>query len=71
MKSVVIYDSRFGNTKVLSEAMGAALQVQGPVRVLSVDEAVPESPVDADLLVVGGPTHDHGMRARCGASWKR
>lgn len=63
MRSLVVYDSKFGNTKKLADAIGAKLQEQGSVLVLSVESATPQEVGAADLLVIGGPTQAHGMSA--------
>jgi hypothetical protein len=57
MKAIVVYESVFGNTHAIAEAVAEGL---GGVPVLSVREAV-ERAGDLDLLVVGGPTHAHGL----------
>ena len=57
MKAVVVYESVFGYTRAIAEAVAEGL---GGVPVLSVREAV-ERAGDLDLLVVGGPTHAHGL----------
>jgi flavodoxin len=55
MKSLVVYDSLYGNTKAIAQTIGAALP--GEAEVLHVGEA-PASGLEAyDLLVVGAPTH--------------
>jgi hypothetical protein len=57
MKAIVVYESVFGNTHAIAEAVAEGL---GGVPVLSVREVV-ERAGDLDLLVVGGPTHTHGL----------
>jgi hypothetical protein len=62
MRAVVIYESMYGNTHVIAEAVGAGLREHGEVVVVSVQHA--SEAIEAalpDLLVVGGPTHAHGM----------
>ena len=55
MKTLVVYDSVYGNTKAVAQSIGAA--IPGEVEVLYVKEA-DASGVDAyDLLVAGAPTH--------------
>lgn len=50
----------YGNTRAVAEAIAEALRTAGhDAEVVSVAEA-PEAP-EADLLVVGGPTHMHGL----------
>ena len=58
MKALVVYESWFGNTRLLAEAIAAALP--GEAAAVSVDD--PPPPLgDLDLLVVGAPTHVHGL----------
>ena len=47
MRAVVVYESMFGSTHLVAEALADGLR--------SVDG------VDADVVVVGGPTHVHGL----------
>lgn len=62
MRTLVAYESMYGNTAAIGEAIATSLRAQG----LEVD-AGPISrigPADAarvDLVIVGGPTHAHGM----------
>ncbi len=64
MESMVVYHSQFGNTRTLAEAIAAALQVHGRVRLFGLDREVPLNLGRVDLLVVGGPTQAHGMTGR-------
>ena len=65
MRAVVVYESMYGNTHLIADAIAAGLRTAFDVRVLPVSHARPEVIADADLIVVGGPTHIHGMtRAR-------
>jgi hypothetical protein len=57
MRAVVVYESMFGNTRKIAEAIGVGLRPLGSVEVVPVCRAVPELLAGADLLVVGGPTH--------------
>ena len=61
MRAVVVYESMYGNTHLIAEAIGAGLSTVFDVRVVPVVQASPEVLADADLVVVGGPTHVHGM----------
>jgi flavodoxin len=55
VKTLVVYDSKYGNTKMVAEAMGAALPDEVEVRHV---EQVDVSGLGAyDLLIVGSPTH--------------
>jgi hypothetical protein len=62
MRAFVVYESMYGNTAAIGEAIAAGLNAGG-LRA----EAGPLSKIGAaeitqvDLLVVGGPTHVHGM----------
>jgi hypothetical protein len=61
MRAVVVYESMYGNTHLIADAIGAGLSTAFDVRVVPVSTAWPEVIADADLVVVGGPTHVHGM----------
>lgn len=64
MKSLVIYESEYGNTEKLARAIGDALSVHGEGRVAGVGETAGLlDRGDADLLVVGSPTQRHGLPA--------
>jgi hypothetical protein len=62
MQAFVVYESMYGNTAKIAEAIGRGLTDAGlTVLVEPFNHVPPEQVVDADLLVVGGPTHAHGM----------
>src|SRR5437763_11115528 len=61
MRAMVIYESMYGNTHAIAEAIGRGLAPGNDVTVVPVAEATPELLSDADLVVAGGPTHVHGM----------
>ena len=62
MRSLVIYESMYGNTHEIAEAIGRGLAEEGSeVAVVPVHEATAERLAEVDLVVVGGPTHGHGM----------
>jgi hypothetical protein len=61
MKTVIIYESMFGNTRVVADAIAKGLGAGNDAVVVPVAEARPELLDGADLVVVGGPTHVHGM----------
>lgn len=63
MRSLVVYESSFGNTQRIAEEIAAALAQEGEVVLHTVDEPLP--PLEGlELLVVGGPTHVHGLSSR-------
>ncbi len=61
MKTVIVYESMFGNTRVIAEAIASGLRPENEVVVVPVGGARPEALDGAGLVVVGGPTHVHGM----------
>jgi menaquinone-dependent protoporphyrinogen IX oxidase len=61
MRAVVVYESMFGNTHAVADAIGRGLSHGAEVAVIPVTQATPDLVAAADLLVVGGPTHVHGM----------
>lgn len=64
MRALVVYESAWGNTRSVAEAVAEGLR-HGPhaaaVEAVEVGVAPPLAEVDVDLLVVGGPTHAFGM----------
>ena len=57
MKALVIYDSVFGNTEQVAQAIGQALLAEGhEVQSLRVTEASPQQVTEVDVLLVGSPT---------------
>jgi len=69
MRAVVVYESMFGNTHAIADAIGQGLEPLDGVVVVPVVEAGRERLVHADLLVVGGPTHFHGMSRTSTRKW--
>jgi hypothetical protein len=67
MRAVVIYESMFGNTRRVAEAVAAGLSARLGADRVSVLEAgaaaaADRAPVEGvDLVVVGGPTHAFGL----------
>lgn len=64
MHTVIVYESMYGNTREIAEAIADGVHQADPaadVDCLPVAEAGPDVTRAADLLVVGGPTHMHGM----------
>ena len=56
MKVLIIYDSVFGNTEQVAQAMGNALGSQAEVNILRVGDVKPEHLTGLDVLIVGSPT---------------
>ncbi len=61
MRTVIVYESMFGNTRQIADAIGEGLSSAGEVTVVPVGAASQDVIGAADLVVVGGPTHMHGM----------
>jgi flavodoxin len=61
MHAVVVYESMYGNTHTIAEAIAKGLAPGNQVTVVPVAEATQELLDEADLVLVGGPTHIHGM----------
>lgn len=61
MRALVIFESMYGNTQAIANAIADGLRSGMSVEVLEVGAAPTVIAADVDLLVVGGPTHAHGM----------
>lgn len=62
MKARVAYESMYGNTARIAGAIGSGLAETGiVVTIAGIDALDADATADADLLVVGGPTHAHGL----------
>ena len=71
MRALVVYESMFGNTHAVAQHIAEGIETTLEVAVAAVHHATAEQIADADLVVVGGPTHVHGMsseRSRAGAA---
>lgn len=61
MRAVVVYESMFGNTGEVAEAIAEGLRTHMSTDVVEVGHAGAAAAVDVDLLVVGAPTHALGL----------
>jgi hypothetical protein len=61
MGAVVVYESMFGNTRRVAQAVAEGIREVMPADVVEVGEAAAGDRLDADLLVVGAPTHAFGL----------
>ncbi len=61
MRALIVYESIYGNTHVVANHIAEGLREHFDVDVVPVGEATAARVAAADLLVVGGPTHIHGM----------
>lgn len=66
MRVTVVYESLFGNTRTLAQAIAEGIRTAAPgadVCCIPITEAGPAA-AEADLLVAGGPTHFLGMTSQ-------
>lgn len=73
MPALVVYESMYGNTQKVAEAVAEGLAGAMPVEVVEVGGAPAAPPQDTTLLVVGAPTHALGLsrpRSRADAAGK-
>ena len=56
MKTLVIYDSAYGNTEKIARAIAGAITPSGEVKILSAGDANPSELESIGLLIVGSPT---------------
>lgn len=64
MRVAVVYESLYGNTHEIAEVIAAGVaeaQPDAQVDLVRVGESGAERAAQADLLIVGGPTHMRGM----------
>jgi len=60
MKSVVLYESMFGHTRRIADQIASALESFGEASARSIETAGDDA-LDADLIVLGAPTHAHSL----------
>ncbi len=61
MRALIVYESMFGNTRNVAEAIAEGLADHATTDIVEVGTAPAQPPADVDLLVVGGPTHVMGL----------
>lgn len=61
LQVLVVYESMFGNTQAIAEAIADGLGTGTEVELVEVGAAPARLDSSVDLLVVGGPTHVFGM----------
>jgi flavodoxin I len=57
MKGMIIYDSVYGNTEEIAQAIGTALSSQMDVEVIRVSDVNTANLTGLNLLIIGSPTH--------------
>jgi len=65
MTALVIYESMFGNTRAVAEAIADGLAAHTVTELVEVSAAPALLTDDVDLVALGAPTHAHGL------SWPR
>jgi flavodoxin I len=55
MKTLVVFDSAYGNTEKIARSIGEA--IGGNAKVLKVNEVGPEDLESADFILIGSPTY--------------
>ncbi|MEE2033720.1 flavodoxin family protein [Rhodococcus chondri] len=61
MQVLVVYESMYGNTRHVAEAIAKGIEAGATVKVVAAADAKNENLATYDLVVAGGPTHVHGM----------
>ena len=64
MRALVLYESMYGNTHVVASNIADGLRGTYEVTLVPVADATADLIAGADLLVVGAPTHMHGLSTR-------
>jgi len=57
MKTLIVYFSKFGNTRRLAEAIAEVTKQAGETHAISIDQLAASSFEGVDLVVMGSPTH--------------
>ena len=57
MRTLIVYFSKFGNTRRLAEAMAETLKAAGEARTVDVNRLTAADVEGVNLVVVGSPTH--------------
>ena len=57
MKILIVYDSQFGNTEKVAQAIAAALVTKEDIHLVKVGMVKPEDMKGLDILIVGSPIH--------------
>ena len=57
MKAVIVYFSKFGNTRRIAEVIGETMGQAGQTRVVSIEQLAAADLEGVDLVVMGNPTH--------------
>lgn len=63
MQTTIVYDSQYGNTEQVAQAIAAELRTAGAVKMINVRTGPVTVTKELDLLIVGGPTQVHRISA--------
>lgn len=64
MRALIVYDSKFGNTREIATRIAEGLRAAGDANVeVCAAEELRDLPAKLDLLVIGAPTQAHGVEA--------
>jgi flavodoxin len=66
---LIVYDTVHRNTEQVAQAMARALIPDHNVHLKRAEELIRIEPREADLVIVGGPTHRQRMSARLTSIW--
>ena len=61
MRAIIVFDSMFGNTRQVAYAIAEGMGASHNVELFPVDDAPRQLDDRVALVVVGGPTHAHGL----------
>jgi flavodoxin len=61
MKTLIVYESMFGNTRRIAEALAQALDAAGVEATVTPAASAPTDVSGFDLVIVGAPTHAHSL----------
>ena len=61
MRVLIVCESMFGNTRLIADAIATGFKPEHEVLVIPVGQATEALLAEAQLVVVGGPTHVYGM----------
>lgn len=61
MSTLVIYESMYGNTRAAAEAVASGFGPAEQAEAVEVSAAPRQLPPGVDLVILGAPTHGHGL----------
>jgi flavodoxin I len=64
MSGLVVYDSQYGNTQKVAEAVGKGLSGQEPCKLVHIDRICKEDLAGITFLIVGSPTQGFSATAK-------